>query len=73
MNNIKICVFDAYGTLFNVHSASEKLKDKIGGNYNEFSELWRAKQLEYSFLREIMKEYKDFIEVTEDALDYAKI
>lgn len=71
MNNIKICVFDAYGTLFDVHSASEKLKDKIGENYNKFSNLWRAKQLEYSFLREIMKEYKDFIEVTEDALDYA--
>lgn len=71
MNNIKVCVFDAYGTLFDVHSASEKLKDKIGKNYNEFSNLWRAKQLEYSFLREIMKEYKDFIKVTEDALDYA--
>lgn len=71
LSNIKICVFDAYGTLFDVHSASEKFKDEIGELYNEFSILWRAKQLEYSFLREIMDDYIDFIDITANSLDYA--
>lgn len=71
LNNIKICVFDAYGTLFDVHSASEKYKDEIGELYNEFSILWRAKQLEYSFLSEIMDDYTDFIDITANSLDYA--
>ncbi|MGL4655627.1 MAG: haloacid dehalogenase type II [Sarcina sp.] len=71
LSNIKICVFDAYGTLFDVHSASKKLSNEIGEDYEAFSNLWRAKQLEYSFLREIMNEYKNFFEVTEDALLYA--
>ncbi|MGL4850253.1 MAG: haloacid dehalogenase type II [Clostridium sp.] len=71
LKNIKLCVFDAYGTLFDVHSASEKYKDEIGDTYNDFSNLWRAKQLEYSFLREIMDDYTDFINVTKDALNYA--
>lgn len=71
LNNIKICVFDAYGTLFDVHSASEKYKDEIGELYNEFSILWRAKQLEYSFLSEIMDDYTDFIDITTNSLDYA--
>ncbi|MGL5066692.1 MAG: haloacid dehalogenase type II [Sarcina sp.] len=70
MKNVKVCVFDAYGTLFDVHSASRKMKSEIGENYEEFSNLWRAKQLEYSFLREIMGEYKNFLCVTEDALTY---
>ncbi|MGL4739247.1 MAG: haloacid dehalogenase type II [Sarcina sp.] len=71
MENIKVCVFDAYGTLFDVHSASKKLSGKIGENYEEFSNLWRAKQLEYSFLREIMDDYTDFYEITRDSLRYA--
>ncbi|MGL5576082.1 MAG: haloacid dehalogenase type II [Sarcina sp.] len=71
LSNIKICVFDAYGTLFDVHLASKKLSKEIDNNYEEFSNLWRAKQLEYSFLREIMKEYKSFFSITEDALVYA--
>lgn len=71
MNNIKVCVFDAYGTLFDFNSAVEKFKGELGVVYNDFSKLWRAKQLEYSFLREIMGTYKDFFEVTENALDYA--
>ncbi|WP_436514103.1 haloacid dehalogenase type II [Clostridium thermobutyricum] len=71
LNNIKICVFDAYGTLFDVHSASKKYKDEIGELYNEFSILWRAKQLEYSFLSEIMDDYTDFIDITANSLDYA--
>ncbi|WP_297635651.1 haloacid dehalogenase type II [uncultured Clostridium sp.] len=71
LKNIKICVFDAYGTLFDVHSASLKFKDSIGANYEAFSNLWREKQLEYSFLREIMNNYTDFLNVTKDALNYA--
>lgn len=71
MANIKVCVFDAYGTLFNFNSAVEKFKDEFGDSYDDFSKLWRSKQLEYSFLREIMETYKDFFEVTKDALEYA--
>lgn len=71
LNNIKICVFDAYGTLFDVHSASKKYQKEIGESYNDFSNLWRSKQLEYSFLYEIMDNYVDFITVTNNALDYA--
>ena len=71
MENIKVCVFDAYGTLFNFNSAVEKFKDEFGDSYNDFSKLWRSKQLEYSFLREIMGTYKDFFEITRDALEYA--
>ncbi|MGL5647986.1 MAG: haloacid dehalogenase type II [Clostridium sp.] len=71
LKNIKLCVFDAYGTLFDIHSACEKYKDEIGDIYNDFSNLWRAKQLEYSFLREIMDDYTDFINVTKDSLNYA--
>ncbi|MGL5634496.1 MAG: haloacid dehalogenase type II [Sarcina sp.] len=73
MENIKVCVFDAYGTLFDVHSASKRLSTKIGENYEEFSNLWRAKQLEYSFLREIMDDYIDFYEITRDSLRYAML
>lgn len=70
MSNIKVCVFDAYGTLFDFNSAVNKYKKRLGPNYEEFSKIWRSKQLEYSFLREIMNSYKDFFEVTKDALNY---
>ncbi|MGL5617206.1 MAG: haloacid dehalogenase type II [Sarcina sp.] len=70
MSNIKICVFDAYGTLFDFNSAVNKYKKTLGAQYEEFSKVWRNKQLEYSFLREIMNSYKDFFEVTKDALKY---
>ena len=66
---IKSVVFDAYGTLFDVNSAAEKCKDKIGDKWEEFANYWRTTQLEYTWLRSLMKRHKDFWQVTEDSLD----
>ncbi|WP_440925686.1 haloacid dehalogenase type II [Candidatus Pelagibacter sp.] len=69
MKNIKAIIFDAYGTLFDVNSAAEKCKDKIGDKWEGFANYWRTTQLEYTWLRSIMKRHKDFWQVTEDSLD----
>ena len=69
MKNIKAIVFDAYGTLFDVNSAAEKCKDKIGDKWEAFANYWRTTQLEYTWLRSLMKRHKDFWQVTEDSLD----
>ena len=65
----KALVFDAYGTLFDVNSAAEKCKDKIGTKWEAFANFWRTTQLEYTWLRSLMKRHKNFWEVTEDSLD----
>ena len=65
----KAIVFDAYGTLFDVNSAAEKCKDKIGDKWEGFANFWRITQLEYTWLRSLMKRHKDFWKVTEDSLD----
>ena len=65
----KSVVFDAYGTLFDVNSAAEKCKDKIGDKWEEFANFWRTTQLEYTWLRSLMKRHKDFWQITEDSLD----
>lgn len=67
----KACVFDAYGTLFDVHSAVARHDDSFGGKGPEVSALWRQKQLEYTWLRSLMGQHADFRQVTRDALDYA--
>jgi 2-haloacid dehalogenase len=69
--NIKACVFDAYGTLFDVHSAAGKYHDRLGEVAGQVSNIWRAKQLEYTWLRSLMKTHADFWQVTRDGLDYA--
>ena len=69
MKNIKAIIFDAYGTLFDVNSAAERCKDKIGDKWENFANFWRTTQLEYTWLRSLMKRHKDFWEVTEDSLD----
>ena len=69
MKNIKAIIFDAYGTLFNVNSAAEKCKDKIGDKWEGFANFWRTTQLEYTWLRSLMKRHQDFWKVTEDSLD----
>ena len=69
MKNIKAIIFDAYGTLFDVNSAAEKCKDKIGDKWEGFANHWRTTQLEYTWLRSLMKRHKDFWQVTEDSLD----
>ena len=66
---IKAVVFDAYGTLFDVNSAAEKCKDKIGTKWEPFANFWRTTQLEYTWLRSLMKRHRNFWEITEDSLD----
>ena len=65
----KAIVFDAYGTLFDVNSAAEKCKDKIGSKWEAFANHWRTTQLEYTWLRSLMNRHKNFWDVTEDSLD----
>ena len=64
-------VFDAYGTLFDVHSAVRRHAKAIGPDGQLLSEIWRAKQLEYSWVRSLMGAYADFWQLTEQALDFA--
>ena len=69
MKNIKAIIFDAYGTLFDVNSAAEKCKDKIGDKWEGFANYWRTTQLEYTWLRTLMNRHENFWKVTEDSLD----
>ena len=69
MKNIKAIIFDAYGTLFDVNSAAEKCKGKIGDKWESFANYWRTTQLEYTWLRNLMNRHKDFWKITEDSLD----
>jgi len=69
MKNIKAIIFDAYGTLFDVNSAAEKCKGKIGDKWEDFANYWRSTQLEYTWLRSLMNRHKDFWKITEDSLD----
>ena len=69
MMKTKAVVFDAYGTLFDVNSAAERCKDKIGAKWETFANFWRTTQLEYTWLRSLMKRHKNFWDITEDSLD----
>ena len=69
MKNIKAIIFDAYGTLFDVNSAAEKYRDRIGDKWESFANFWRTTQLEYTWLRSLMKRHKDFWQITEESLD----
>ena len=69
MKNIKAIIFDAYGTLFDVNSAAERCKGKIGDKWEDFANYWRTTQLEYTWLRSLMNRHKDFWKITEDSLD----
>lgn len=71
LDGIKACVFDAYGTLFDVHAAAAALKEEIGPQADQLSAVWRTKQLEYTWLRSLIPAYKPFWEVTQEGLDYA--
>ena len=71
MRDTEACVFDAYGTLFDVAAAAAHCKDDLGENAAALSALWRTKQLEYTWLRSLMNEYVEFWQITSDSLDYA--
>jgi 2-haloacid dehalogenase len=64
-------VFDAYGTLYDVHSVIQRGESFFPGKGAALSQLWRTKQLEYTWLRSLMQHYAPFSEVTRDALGYA--
>lgn len=66
--NTRACVFDAYGTLFDVHSAVSVIQDDIGPDYAQLSAAWRRRQLEYTWLHSMMAEHRDFWQLTSDAL-----
>lgn len=64
-------VFDAYGTLFDVHAAVRRHSVTVGPDAQQLSDIWRAKQLEYSWVRTLMGSFVDFWQLTEQALDFA--
>ena len=71
MENEKIYVFDAYGTLFDVDHACKEMAIQLGDNWDKLSSIWRQKQLEYSWLHNSMNEYESFWKITIDSLEYA--
>ncbi len=68
---IRACIFDAYGTLFDVNAAARRLSAEIGPGWAAFSDTWRSKQLSYTWLRSLMGQHADFWQVTGAALDFA--
>ena len=70
-SDIGACVFDAYGTLFDVHSAAARCRADLGDAADAVSRTWRDKQLSYTWLRSLMGHHVDFWRITGDALDYA--
>lgn len=73
VRDINVCVFDAYGTLFDVHSAASQHSSVLGKLEQPISTMWREKQLQYTWLRSLMGVYDDFWTVTGQALDYAMV
>lgn len=71
LTGIRACVFDAYGTLFDVNSAAAQARGALGAHWQALADTWRAKQLQYTWLRSLMKRHTDFWQVTGDALDFA--
>lgn len=71
LQNIRACVFDAYGTLFDHASAAARCRDELGPDWERLTVLWRDKQLQYTWLRTLQNRHADFWQVTGDALDYA--
>lgn len=71
LEDIQACVFDAYGTLFDFNTAAHEARDELGEDWQRLSELWRLKQLQYTWLRGLGGHHADFWQVTGDALDFA--
>jgi 2-haloacid dehalogenase len=71
LEGIEACVFDAYGTLLDVRAATGRLSHDLDGKAEQVGALWRQRQLEYTWLRSLMKRHRDFWDITHDALDHA--
>lgn len=71
LNGVEACVFDAYGTLFDFNTAALAARDELGDDWQRLSDLWRQKQLQYTWLRGLAGRHADFWQVTGDALDFS--
>ena len=71
LEGIGACVFDAYGTLFDVNAAAQHCAAELGDKWQPLAELWRGRQLQYTWLRSLMGNYADFWQVTGEALDFS--
>jgi 2-haloacid dehalogenase len=71
IGDVKACVFDAYGTLFDFATAARKCRDVLGDDVDKLTVLWRDKQLQYTWLRATQSLHADFWQVTGDALDFS--
>jgi len=71
IDNIDACVFDAYGTLFDVAAAASHCQKELGDKWAPLAQTWRDKQLQYTWLRSLMHDYVPFWQITQDSLDYA--
>jgi 2-haloacid dehalogenase len=71
LQGISACVFDAYGTLFDFNTAAAGARDELGDDWQKLSDLWRLKQLQYTWLRGLGGHHAEFWQVTGDALDFA--
>lgn len=71
LRHVSACVFDAYGTLFEVDSVSRGAQEVLGDRWRALSDLWRAKQLQYTWLRGLGGCHADFWQVTGEALEFA--
>ncbi len=71
LTGIQACVFDAYGTLFDFNAAVAARRDRLGENADRLSQMWRLRQVQYTWLRSLMRRHADFWQITGDALDYA--
>jgi 2-haloacid dehalogenase len=71
LHDIAACVFDAYGTLFDFNTAAAAARDELGDDWQKLSDLWRLKQLQYTWLRGLAGHHAEFWQVTGDALDFA--
>jgi 2-haloacid dehalogenase len=71
IEGVSACVFDAYGTLFDIAAAAVRHQAVLGAKFQPLVDVWRAKQLQYSWLRNGMGRHVDFWQVTQDSLDYA--
>ncbi len=71
LDQVDACVFDAYGTLFDVNAAAQHCADSLGDQWQPLAELWRGRQLQYTWLRSLMGAYVDFWQITADSLDFS--
>jgi len=71
LSGIEACVFDAYGTLFDFNTAAAGARDELGADWQKLSDLWRLKQLQYTWLRGLAGHHAEFWQVTGDALDFS--